>query len=344
MKLLFITRKYPPAVGGMENFSFALAQEFGKITDFALIKWGHSQKWLFLFLPYALLKALILIYTKKISHVHLGDSLLTPIGYFLKLLTGVKTSVTAMGLDITYPVPIYQFLIPKFVRRMDKIICISRATLEECVKRGVPREKCRIITPGVYPDDFIINATREDLERVAGMKLGGKKVLVTVGRLVRRKGVEWFIRYVMVKLPETHVYLVVGDGQEREAIKRAIHELGMHDRVKMLGKVPDHELRIIYNAADVFIMPNIPVKGDMEGFGMVATEASSAGLPVVASDMEGIRDAVIPYVSGKLVEPGHPESFISALGSLWPSKIAIQEKIREKYSWDKIANNYLSIL
>src|SRR5258706_11117608 len=128
MKLLYITRKYPPMVGGMEKLSFALAKEFSSSVDTTLITWGGSQKYLpfvyFLFL----VKSLYLIPKNKIDHIHIGDALLSPLGLLLKIIFEVKVSVTVHGLDITFNFPGYQYLVPQCASKLDKIICVSNAT------------------------------------------------------------------------------------------------------------------------------------------------------------------------------------------------------------------------
>jgi glycosyltransferase involved in cell wall biosynthesis len=344
MKLLFITRKYPPSVGGMENLSYHLAKEFKKSPNFKLISWGGSQIWLPFFAIYAFFKAGWLIVTRKVNHVHLGDGVLAPVGLAIRTIFRTKTSITACGLDITYKLGLYQWLWPKMISRLDKVICISSATLEECVKRGIPKNKCVFIPCGVDPKDFAINSTREDLEKVAGIKLHGKKVLVTVGRLVKRKGVAWFIANVLPNLEDHYIYLVAGDGPEKAKIQESIKSNELQNRVKLLGKISNEDLKILYNTADVFVMPNIPVEGDMEGFGIVAIEASSVGLPVVASNLEGIRDAIIQGKTGYLTDDtskiGWQRKILNAQSL---NKSLISKCVEEKYSWANIAKQYLGV-
>ncbi len=335
MKLIYITRRFPPSTGGMENFSYALTKELAKKSDLSLIKWGYSQIWLIYFLPYALIKASFLIIFRRIKYVHLGDGLLSPIGFLLKLI-GAQVSVTVHGLDVTYKLPIYQWIIPFFLKRLDKIICISDATLEECLKRGVPYEKCSIITPGVYPEDFAV--------KTANKIFGDKKVLVTVGRLIKRKGVFWFVENVMPKLPKDFVYVVVGDGPERARIEQAIASNNLQDQVKLLGKVSDEELKKIYHSSDIFIMPNIPVPGDMEGFGIVAIEAGSAGLPVIASNLEGIKNSVIDKVTGYLAEPENEKDYLRLIKQNDLDRRKILAEIISRYRWNTIAERYMETL
>lgn len=345
MNLLFITRKYPPMVGGMEKMSFALAKEFQKNANTTLITWGKSQKYLPFFLISAFLKSLYLIPSKKIEHIHLGDGLLSPLGVLLKYLFGIKTTITIAGLDITFKFPPYQFLIPKCVAKLDKVICISNATLEECVKRGIPREKCIFIPCGVYPEEFQIQATRKDLEKIIDKNLEGKKILITVGRLIERKGVYWFVKHVVPKLNQNALYLVVGDGPEIHRIKSLIDKLDISKQVLLLGKVSDKELKIIYNTADIFLMPNIPIKGDIEGFGIVAIEATSTGLITVASEIEGIKDVITNNRNGYLIESLATELWVTKLKSLLVStgkrRSDVKQWTFDHFSWNSIGQNYL---
>ena len=290
IKLLFITRKYPHSVGGMEKVSYCLGEELKKKVDTKIIAWGKSQKWLPYFLPKAFFEALIIIYRDGITNIHLGDGLLAPLGLLLKAITGKKVTVTIHGLDITYKNSLYQLVVPWCVSKLDKVICVSEATLKECVKRGIPKEMSTVIHWGIYPEEYKISATRADLENIAGRDLDGKKVIITVGRLVKRKGVYWFIDNVLPKLDHNFVYLIIGDGPERARIEDLIKTLNLKDRALLLGRVSDHDLKIIYNTADIFVMPNIEVEGDIEGFGIVAMEAASTGMLIVASYVDGMKD------------------------------------------------------
>jgi glycosyltransferase involved in cell wall biosynthesis len=344
VNLLFITRKYPPSIGGMEKVSYDLSKELSKKVPTTIISWGGSQKWLFYFLPKAFFQSLFKIPSKKITNIYLADGLLAPLGLALKIITRHKVTITVHGLDITYKNKLYQATIPYCLSKLDKIVCISSATEKECIKRGVPANKCTVIPWGVYPKEFNIKATRKALEKIAGMELRNKKVLITVGRLVKRKGISWFIENVMPKLDSNYIFLVAGDGPERLGIQNIIKARKLQGRVKLLGKVSDLDKKILYNTGDVFVMPNIKVEGDIEGFGIVAIEASSVGLPVIASRSEGIEDAVIINKTGLLYEPASTEDFLSKFSKASSfSKDSIKKYTREKFGWSKITEEYLSL-
>jgi phosphatidylinositol alpha-1,6-mannosyltransferase len=176
------------------------------------------------------------------------------------------------------------------------------------------------------------------------MDLKDKKVLITVGRLVKRKGVAWFIQNVMPKLENNYVYLIAGGGPEESNIEQSINYLKAEHRIKMLGKVSDHDLKVLYNTADVFVMPNIKIEGDMEGFGIVAIEASSAGLPIVSSSIEGIKDAIVENQSGELfTEKSEAEAIRAIKKTVALNRCRVKQSIA-KFSWGAIGEKYLSSL
>jgi glycosyltransferase involved in cell wall biosynthesis len=179
-----------------------------------------------------------------------------------------------------------------------------------------------------------------ELERLLSRSIGDRKVLLTVGRLVERKGVCWFIDKVLPELGSSYVYLVAGDGPERGRAQRIVEQRGLREQVHLLGKVTDRDLEALYRTADVFVMPNVPVPGTMEGFGLVALEAASAGVPVVASDLEGIRDAVVDGETGVLVESGNVAAFVDAIKRAQAMPREQVASATAAFSWENVARRY----
>lgn len=352
LRVLFITRKFPPAVGGMEKVAYELYKHLSKLIEVELIKWGGPNKFLPVILPYFLIKSCRVLLTKRVDVIYLQDGLLAPLGLILRSIFRKPVAITIHGLDITYKNKFYQFIVPRCVKRLDKIICISQATKQECVNRGIPEEKIVIIPNGIS-DEFYMgedkNLLRKKLEEKLGIKLENRKIILSVGRLVERKGFHWFIENVLPKLVEKErnvIYLIAGDGPLRERIYNSIKKSGMESYAVMLGRVDDETLKLLYNTADVLVMPNIPVEGDMEGFGVVALEASSCGVPVVASNLEGVRDAIVEGENGFLVEVYSQNSYINLIIMiLLTNKKYTNENIRkftlENFNWDFIALKFM---
>lgn len=349
MKILFLSRVHPPIIGGLENQSYNLIKNFKKINrETFVIKNPYGKKVLPFFIPYSFFKALYLIWKNKIEFLHLSDGVLALEGSWIKKITGIKTVITIHGLDITYNNKFYQAITPKAINKLDKIICISNSTKEECIKKGISKEKITVIPNGINPSEFLLEESKvksiKNLEEKYNLNLKNKKVLVTIGRLIKRKGVEWFVRNVMPKLSKNYVYLVVGDGPKKGAIQKTITESNQKNRVFMLGRVDNINLKRLYNISNIFIMPNIHIEGDMEGFGIVAIEAGSCGLLVIASNIEGISDAVINGKTGWLVKEKDVDSFIEKIKAKPIPRNQVRKEVIKNFDWNKIVNKYRLVI
>ncbi len=349
MKVLFLTRVHPPVTGGLENQSYNLVNNFKKINkDCFIIKNTKGKKALPFFMPYSFLKSLYLIWKNKITHLHLSDGMLALEGKWIKKFTGVKTAITIHGLDITYQNWLYQKIIPKSINSLDNIICVSNETKKQCIKRGISIKKIIVIPNGVNPEEFLLKGTkkelREKLSKEINVDLKNKKILLTSGRLVKRKGVEWFVNNVFSKLSKDYIYLISGEGNEKDNIQRAIEKNKLENKVFILGKTNFKTLKLLYNSANFFIMPNIHIGGNIEGFGIVAIEAGSCGLPVITSGIEGIKDAVIPGKTGWIVGEKNIEGFVDKIEKSQLDSKKIKEEIKKHFDWEKIAKKYLEVL
>lgn len=290
---------------------------------------------------------------KRPDIVHFGDSVVALLSPLCKL-AGVPVVVTAYGLDLTYKNWLYQRLIAFSLARISALACISEAAAREAIVRGVPPSKVVVIRPGVDAPTHDVAKDEEKAEARAKLGLDpSSPVLITVGRLIERKGVQWFIEHVLPRLLEvspTLRYVVVGDGPLRGQIDERSRDLGLAANTVLAGSVRDEALGLYLRAADLFVMPNVRVPGDMEGFGLVALEAGAAGLPVVAADLEGIRDAVIPSRNGVLVPSGDPEAFKQTILQLLDDRSALVDLaneslrvVRDDFSWAKMAREYWSL-
>jgi phosphatidylinositol alpha-1,6-mannosyltransferase len=351
MKVLFITRKYPPSIGGMQRYSYDLITNFDKKTETQAITWGGSQIALPFFLGYAFFKSLYLLASQKADLIHLGDALLAPLGLILKKTFRVPVVATAHGLDVTLNNAMYQGLVLPSLARLDQVICVSQNTQQECLKRGIDKNKCTFIPNGInlsrFKKSLNQKQARERIAKKFGLPLENKKILLSVGRLVKRKGLAWFARQVFPQLMPETIWLIAGEGEEKEKIQQAIQEKNLIGRVFLLGQVREKELQALYQATDLFVMPNIKVKGDVEGFGLTLLEASANGLPAVASKLEGIQNAVTDGANGVLVESSNAQAFRQKINQLLrqtTTRKALAQKAkrlaREKFAWKKIIGQY----
>jgi len=257
------------------------------------------------------------------------------------------------GQDVTLPNPIYQAFVPSVFRALDGVISVSQATREACVKRGMDPEKGVALPNGFIPNTSDIPIDRrtatEMLQPLVPFDLTGKKVLLSVGRMVKRKGHAWFVDAVMPRLDPNIVYVILGDGPERESVQRAVDTHGLGGRVVLLGRQPDTILDVAYAAADLFVMPNIPVHGDMEGFGIVLLEANARGLPAIGADLEGIRDVIQNGENGRKVPVVDTEAWIDGIGALLSENADSQRErarqfVHDRFDWAHIADLYIQYL
>lgn len=367
MRILYIAHSHPPDhdpmehIGGMQSMSLNLLRELEKQPDVELVTLiNTTYHTLFLPLRVSLFLLRLFYLMPKMIKKHKPDVVL-----FSSMVTASTLSVVPVkpevkfvainhGQDVTLPNRMFQRLIPKIYKNLDAVISVSRATKKEASSRGMPSSRISVIPngsglkkPGKFPGK---DEAKRYFEKKLNRKFNDKKVLLTVGRHIKRKGHCWFIGNVLPMIQTGCIYLVIGEGPETENIRKTVEGKGFNEKVYLLGPLTERELKYAYSFADLFIMPNIPVKGDMEGFGIVIPEANQAGLPVIASDLEGIMDAVKNGKNGYRIEPLQPELFSRKIDRVLKSKEYeyLSESAREfaarNFSWDVVAQEYVSTL
>lgn len=197
----------------------------------------------------------------------------------------------------------------------DGVVAVSeftRGTLVEMM--NVAPERIVVIHNGVDLTRFRPMAPPPDL--IARYGLAGAEVVLSVGRLVPRKGFDRVILAlpaILARRPSAR-YLVVGEGPYRAKLERLAADAGVSERVVFTGAVPDAELTGHYALGRVFAMPNREIAdGDTEGFGLVFLEANACGKPVVAGRAGGVGDAVRHGINGLMVDGTVTEAVADAI-------------------------------
>jgi len=379
MEILFVSHKYPPSTGGMEKQSFELINGMKKLVKVhAIVHEGKESSFRF----FRLLNKRIHKIIKDnpgIQIIHFNDGLIAAFSLFFTKLAHLKRTVTLHGLDVVFPSFIYQKLIFPLFNRFDLIIAVSHATATACEVRRISKEKIAIINNGVDTGP-LIRMNRNEVDQLLLQKYGlnskDKRLLVAMGRPVKRKGFSWFLKNVMPHLHDDFILLLIGPvlkqsrslylfnalpaftrekielllgfpSDERSIEKQIKNQIG--NRTIRLGKLPSVDIKLILGVADAFIMPNIEVKGDMEGFGLVCLEASMCGVNVIASASGGITDAIIPDRNGILLPPGNADAWIEVLNKLIEDPHALKfdpDEIisftQNHFSWEKMCAEYLT--
>jgi len=191
-----------------------------------------------------------------------------------------------------------------YLRQAAAVVAVSRFTRQTLIERfALAPERIACIPNGVDARRFGPRPAAEALTR--RYRLAGKKVFVSVGRLIPRKGFDMTLRAlprVLEAEPLAH-YLIVGEGPSRGPLERLAAELRLRDHVSFCGQVGDDELAEHYALGRVFVMANRRMPdGDTEGFGLVFLEANACGLPVIAGRAGGTGDAVSDGENGLVVD------------------------------------------
>jgi len=378
MEILFVSHKYPPATGGMEKQSFELINGMSTYaTVHALVYEGGESRVQFFLKLNGRINSLCKTHP-GISIIHFNDALIAACALTHRGYGHLKRTMTVHGLDVVFPSFFYQrFILPRF-NKFDLIIAVSQATKDACIKRKLQNDRVFVIQNGV-DTQIKSKASRQDVERLLQdryhLNLTGKRILVAMGRPVKRKGFSWFIRNVMPALHKDFILLLIGPGcaesdndrlfqllpgflrkrlelflgypSDAANIRALLKDTVVSQGVKHLGKLPLDDLTAIISVADAYVMPNIPVKGDMEGFGLVCLEAAMCGTRVFASRLEGITDAIHHEKNGFLVPAADASAWVTALNQLPADTTALtltSECIvaftSETFSWQRMTDRY----
>ncbi|HEX6276710.1 MAG TPA: glycosyltransferase family 4 protein [Polyangiaceae bacterium] len=226
----------------------------------------------------------------------------------------------------------------------DCVLAGSRYTAE--LARGLGADPARVLVTryGTDPERF---RPRDATELRARLELGARPVLLTIARLVPRKGIDSVLgalAEVRRAIPDV-VYVIAGDGPDRERLEALVRRGGLEAAVRFAGAIADDELPTWYSLGDVFVMPSRSEAPDVEGFGIVFLEAAACERPVVAARAGGVPDAVADGVTGLLVEPGDERGLARALAELLadPARRAElgrrgRERVLRELTWEAVAN------
>ena len=373
MEVLFVTHKFPPFIGGMERQSFELISYFkSKFEGVHIIAYeGQMSKARFFLTVMNQIKKLLQKHP-GIGVIHLNDGLLALRCQSLRKWKKAKLVVTLHGLDICFPSRWFVRQIKNQWHIFDQFICVSRATRDMAISKGIPAEKISVVRNGVQVD-----VSKSFKGAVNKFEFDPKKsYLVTTGRGVRRKGFAWFVEFVLPNLgPDVHLLHITPQSKYGSFSRffSSILPNGFQSRLELiLGLASDdHDLillsqkysnyfrlhglsdadkQFVFANSDLFIVPNIRVQGDMEGFGLVALEAAILGKKVLAADLEGLRDAIIHQKNGVRITSGnvnqwtqtilsclHNRDLLSAEGE------AARQYTIQHYSWEKMGAGYAQI-
>ncbi|MGI5819686.1 MAG: glycosyltransferase family 4 protein [Armatimonadota bacterium] len=233
-----------------------------------------------------------------VIHTHLSTASLW--GAVAGKLTGIPTiaSVHALNIKTCY---VYS----------DMLATCSEGVRQHMIAQGIPGERIEVMYNGLSPRQFEDippkRAVRDELDLPHDVPVIGE-----VAHLSPRKG-QTHLLDAVVRLLERWpalICLLVGEGEDREALEARVAELGIEDHVRLTGYRPD--ARRIMMAMDVVVLPSVAI----EGLGIALIEGAFVGKPVVGSDAPGIREALVDGSTGLLAPPGDAEALAGAIGQI----------------------------
>jgi phosphatidylinositol alpha-1,6-mannosyltransferase len=252
------------------------------------------------------------------SEIECGQALpFSLLGLWLHRRGGIPYLVWVHGNDLLVPLkfPLLSALLKSALKNASRILANSRFVASLVSEQGVPESRIRVLSH--FVDTSLFFPGPAPAEFLSKYGLENRTILLTVGRLVERKGVDQVIRALpsLVETVPDLLYLVVGSGPMLDSWKSLAGELNVDRFVRFTGPVPHEELPLFYRAADIFVMVSryLENKGSVEGLGLVYLEASASGIPVIAGRSGGVSDAVEDGVSGYLVDPASPLELTDAL-------------------------------
>lgn len=325
-KILCVTNDFGPRAGGIETFVIGLIERlpFGSVIVYTNAQENsapYDHEWVEKFGVEVIRdKAKILLPTpgvaycvnaivreRNISTVFFGAA--APLGLLSRGLrkAGVQQIVALThGHEVwwskVWPFTLAMRSISRHVDHLTYLGEYTRSAIAQSITKEAATRMVKI-APGIDTDHFSpVDASQLRSE----LGLTEKKVIVSVGRLVHRKGQDVLIEAmpaIIKEVPEAHI-LMIGEGPYRSYLENRVKALGLQERVTFIGRLQYADLPRYICAGDLFVMPSRSrLAGlEVEGLGIVYLEASACGLPVIAGISGGAPDAVLEGETGLVVD------------------------------------------
>lgn len=338
-KIEFLTLDFPPISGGISHYLYEIArhlppervrvigvavpdaQDFDTQQLFDVVRlriptsWPLFKRQLKFFSPFFFAQ---LIKDGDVAYIWCGQahySLLLP-AWVYSGLKKIPFAVFCYGLDLLYPqTRLYRTVFNRLLRMADIVFVDSLAAKDIVLQLGVDSSKISVVYPTIDSDALQSVVTAQQMRE--RYNLLDKKCILTVGRIIERKGHDMVLcalPSILKLVPEAH-YIIVGKGPHENELQKLVDQLQLRAHVTFAGYAAPDELGAYFSMCDVFTMISreIPETGDMEGFGIVYLQAGSFAKPVVAGKSGGVPDAVLHELTGLLVNPIDPDEVAQAI-------------------------------
>ncbi len=344
-KTLILSFNFPPTIGGIETYSkelFYYYEKHNNVKFYTPTKKISNKPFVRgIELFYFIMKSFFKFRNNKFHLIQVTSFNLWLFCYFYSLFNKeTKFLINIWGLEFAYEnkkglLPkIYRtiFINKKILRKESfHYLVSSEASKDLLMKSDLKEENINLIKLGVYKKDIVDSVKNLDLDN---------KYFLFVGRLIKRKGLSWFIKNILPKFPNYKLKVVGPLGEKEESLALS------SNNVEYLGVVDNNELKKLRQEATVCVVPNIFLEkdDDFEAFCFVTIESVASGSIVVASDYQGISEALLHGKIGNLANPSDIDSWIVNIKEITSLKNIdrnrlINERIKilkKELTWEKL--------
>jgi phosphatidyl-myo-inositol dimannoside synthase len=355
---LMLTADYPPIEGGLSRFTEDLASQLHllgqqpevlapyfsgtRILDsespFPITRTrGYGLGW---FRNWAMRAASYPGLRRRVQDFDrlLGINLVYAGGYggFLSSRFDIPLDLCAFGYEFLKfrSIPLLHKRALSIYSRCDRILAISEYTRRQLAGFGVPYDKISLIPLGVDLDRFKPIPPDERLRRSLNID-DGCRVLLSVGRLIPRKGHDQVIRALSMLIQNNSdlVYVIVGRGPCMKKLRILVEQLALEKHVRFCGYVAEDLLPQFYNLADIFVLPNRRIGASVEGFGLVFWEAGACGKPVIGGNSGGTVEAIRQGETGYLIDPEDKYALVESISNFLDNPSRAQDMGKAARQW-----------
>lgn len=299
------------------------------------------------FPPPAILKSLFTLRQREYNVVHSYFAIPSGLaGLIIAKTLGLSHVLTIIGGDIYDPTkplsphryPLLNKVVSYVINHSDRVIAISNDVRQRALDHYRIKGPIEVIGLGLEMPN---NAIQREFDRGKASSSNDKFTMVTVGRLVKRKGIGTFIKSLSLLPDQDYRAVIIGEGPEGTELHSLTRSLELEQRVEFTGFISE-ALKCEHLAqADAFVLPSIH-----EGFGLVYLEAMQWGLPIVAGSVGGQTDFLTDEETGFLVPPGNPEALAKSIMKLMKERDLCKKigernrRIAEDFSVERVASQY----
>ena len=357
---LIITRSFPPEVGGMQNLMWGLTKELSK--SYMLKVFADHQEDHKVFdeqVSFSVERVGGIKLFRKYRKAHLINEFIKEnkvdgiIADHWKSLELIKTNKKKICLIHSKEINhekrsnLNKRAI-EVLNNVDVVVANSEFTKNLAIKCGVDENTIIIINPGV---DRIKEINKKSLDKVENLLKHKYPRLITVSRYDKRKNHEKVIMALrnLKQIYPNIVYISIGNGNEKENIKKLVDELDLKEQVMFFKNISNELKNSLLAKSNIFVMPSIIYKKSVEGFGIAYIEAAQYGVPSIGGVDGGAADAIAHEKTGLICDGNNLDEIYSSINSMLENKKYLEygKAAKEnsiKFNWDEIIKKYNKIL